>query len=71
MRHLDRLPFLIQLHLGDDETLDLAEAWQKHDEASLDAEAWELAECLADLREARRDAEPGDSLFVLLEERAW
>jgi hypothetical protein len=57
--------------LGDDEIDDLAERWQKHDESSLDADLYELAGCLADLREAVRRLEPAESVFVLLEERAW
>lgn len=57
--------------LDDDEIDDLAEAWQKHDETSLDADLYELAECLGDLREAVRAGEARESLFVLLEERAW
>lgn len=57
--------------LGDDEIDDLAERWQKHDEASLDADLYELASFLGDLREAVRRLEPAESVFVLLEERAW
>ena len=57
--------------LGDAEIEDVAERWLKHDETSLDADLFELTTCLADLREAIRAAERGESLFVLLEERAW
>ncbi len=57
--------------LGDAEIDDTAERWQKHDETSLDADSFELAMCLADLREAIRNGDPEDVLFVLLEERPW
>lgn len=56
----------------DDAGVDLAsEAWLEHASASLDADAYELACCLGDLRDAVRAGSGGESLFVLLEERAW
>jgi hypothetical protein len=56
----------------DDADLDrAAEQWLKHDETSLDADLYELASCLGDLRDAIRAAEREEALFVLLEERAW
>jgi len=55
--------------LGDAEIDDLAEAWQKHDETGLDADLYELAECLADLRDALQRGGPDEALFALLEER--
>jgi hypothetical protein len=57
--------------LDDAEVDDVAERWQKHDETALDADLYELATCLGDLREAIRCGAEGESLFVLLEERAW
>lgn len=58
--------------LDDAEIDDAAERWQKHDETSLDADCWELACCLGDLREAlRQRAAPDERLFALLEERPW
>jgi hypothetical protein len=50
---------------------DTAEQWQKSAETSLDADLYELAGCLGDLRQALREAAPSDALYVLLEERAW
>jgi hypothetical protein len=59
----------------DDEEIDaLAEAWRKQSGSSLDADLYELSSCLTDLRTAVRlseSGESGESLFVLLEERAW
>jgi hypothetical protein len=56
----------------DDEEIDAAaERWRKHSEAGLDADLYELARCLADLRSAVRSGAEGERLFVLLEERAW
>lgn len=50
---------------------DTAEQWQKSAETSLDADLYELAGCLGDLREALRASAASESLYVLLEERAW
>lgn len=56
----------------DDEGIDeIAERWRKHAGASLDADLYETATCLADLRNAARSGEANEALFVLLEERAW
>lgn len=57
--------------LADDEIDDAAERWQKHAETSLDADLYELACCLGDLRETVRAGPEGCTLFVLLEERGW
>ena len=57
--------------LDDTEIDDAAERWQKHDETSLDADLFELACCLGDLREALLGRSEAETLFVLLEERAW
>jgi len=48
-----------------------AERWLKHAETSLDADLYELASCLTELRDAIRAGGDSESLFVLLEERAW
>lgn len=56
----------------DDAEIDAAaERWHKHSETGLDADLYELAGCLADLRDALRNGDTGEKLFVLLEERAW
>jgi hypothetical protein len=56
----------------EEEAIDpLAESWQKQSGSSLDADLFELCTCLADLRRALRGCGDGESLFVLLEERAW
>ena len=57
--------------LDDAEVDAAAERWQKRDETSLDADLYELASCLGDLRDAIRAGQEGETLFVLLEERAW
>jgi len=57
--------------LDDEEIDDAAERWRKHSETSLDADLYQLAGCLADLRNAVRNSDSGERLFVLLEERAW
>ena len=57
--------------LDDTELDDVAERWQKHDETALDADLYELANCLGDLRRAVREAGPDDALFAVLEERPW
>lgn len=57
--------------LDDEEIDDLAERWQKNAETSLDADLYEIAGCLGDLREAILRGSEAESLFVLLEERAW
>jgi hypothetical protein len=57
--------------LGDDGIDDVAERWRKHSGGSLDADLYEVATCLVDLRNAARPAEAGETLFALLEERAW
>jgi hypothetical protein len=57
--------------LDDAEIDDAAERWLKDCETSLDADLYELACCLGDLRAAIRQGEVGETLFVLLEERAW
>jgi hypothetical protein len=57
--------------LDDAEVDDVAEQWQKDAETSLDADLYELAGLLTDLRETLRGAAHGESIFVLLEERAW
>jgi len=45
--------------------------WREHSEASLDADLYELAGLLADLRAAIRNGDSGERIFVLLEERAF
>ena len=61
-----------QIRSLDDGAIDaLAESWQKQSGSSLDADLFELCTCLADLRRALRGCDDGESLFVLLEERAW
>lgn len=49
----------------------VSEAWRKQAGSGLDADAYELACCLTDLRAAVRAGSEGELLFVLLEERAW
>jgi len=56
----------------DDAGIDAAaERWLEHSRASLDADLYELARCLADLQSAIRSGDAAEKLFVLLEERAW
>ena len=58
--------------LDDTEIEDAAERWQKRNGPALDADLYELAGCLGELRESIRAAgDEGETLFVLLEERAW
>jgi hypothetical protein len=53
--------------LEDDEIDTHAEAWQVDETSDL----YERATCLMELRDALRDREDGESLFALLEERAF
>jgi len=56
----------------DDEAIDaIAERWMKLAGPDLDADLFELATCLGDLRDAVRSADPAERLFVLLAERAF
>jgi len=57
--------------LADDAIDEAAVRWLKQAEASLDADLYELSSCLSDLRDAIRAGGDAESLFVLLEERAW
>ncbi|MEE2674526.1 MAG: hypothetical protein VX466_12070 [Myxococcota bacterium] len=57
--------------LDDDGVDDAAERWWKRHAKSLDADLFQIACCLSDLRDAIREGDPGETLFVLLEERAW
>lgn len=57
--------------LDDSEIDGAAEAWHAHEGSRLDADLYELACCLRDLREAIHTGDAGEALFVLLEERAW
>jgi len=57
--------------LAEDEIDSTAERWLKHCETHLDADLYELARCLAELRDAVRNRDAEESLFVLLEERAF
>jgi hypothetical protein len=56
----------------DDAAIDAAaERWLKHADASLDSDLYELASLLTDTRDAIRAGDAAETLFVLLEERAW
>ena len=56
----------------DDAEIDAAaERWHASGATHLDADLYELASCLGDLREAVHGGYEGERLFVLLEERAW
>jgi len=57
--------------MDDDELDRTAERWRKHCATSLDADPYELSECLCELRTAIRGSDAEETLFVLLEERAW
>jgi len=57
--------------LADSAIDDIAERWQKHAGSGLDADPYELTSCLEELRRAVRASDSNESLFVLLEERAW
>ena len=56
--------------LAEDEIDGLAQEWHEQNENRLDADLYELAMCLTDLREASRECECEQHLFALLEERA-
>lgn len=57
--------------LDDSAIEDAAEAWHAHEASRLDADLYELACCLRDLRATIRTGDASEALFVLLEERAW
>jgi hypothetical protein len=55
--------------LDDDGRDRIAADWKARAAEGLDADPWELACCLRDLGEAVRDADDGERLFALLEDR--
>jgi hypothetical protein len=57
--------------LEDDEIDVAGEQWRKHAGTSLDADLYEVTSCLTDLRDAASGRDALESIFVLLEERAW